>query len=84
MFGTLIPVYLCHRLVVASAIETVKDIIINGDIAKVESSFLQESWTNLTDVLLERTVIHTVYERDFAEIDSMTPCANISHIFPLD
>ncbi len=76
MFDITFPSYLCHRFVVASAIKAVKMITIDGDIAKLEASPLKESWANFTSILLERTVINTVYERDFAVLD-VRKCDNV-------
>ncbi len=69
IIGTIIPTYFCHRFVVVSAIKAVKEIMVNGDVTKLEASALQDSWMNFTNILLERAVINTVYERDWISKD---------------
>ncbi len=71
-------------VVVTSAMKAVKDITINGEVAILEASTIKESWETFTNILLERTVINTVYERDFIKLD-VVKCENVRlpSVFPL-
>ncbi len=82
MFDTVIPGYLGHRFVLTSAIKAVKEITVDGDVAKLEASAMQQSWMSFTNILLERTVINTVYERDLAKYD-VRECDNVRLPFSL-
>lgn len=74
--GTAMPDYFCHQFVVASAINAVKDITLCGDAAKFEVSVLREHWMKFTNILLERTVMNTAYNRDFA-VNNVRVCENV-------
>ncbi len=76
IFTIVIPPYLCHRNVVASAIKAVKEVTVNGGIAKIEAGALKEPWMEFTNILLERTVINTVFERDWLETE-VRKCENV-------
>ncbi len=80
----IISAYFGHRFVVASAVKAVKEITVSGDLAKLEASMGRESWATFTNLLLERTVLKTVYERDFAVTD-IRKCENVrpSMYFPI-
>ncbi len=76
MFCTRFPLSLCHWFVVAAAVKAVKEITLSGDVAKIETSIVREFWMVFTNVLLERTVLSTVYERNFAASD-IKMCENV-------
>ncbi len=76
IIGGAIPSYLCHRIIVVSAIKAVKKATDNGDVAKLEASALREPWMNFTNILLERTVFNTVFERDFSTF-GVRKCENV-------
>jgi len=64
-----------HRFVVTSAVKAARELVRNGDDTKMEVDDMRHAWSTFTNVLLERTVINTVYERDFAEND-LKKCEN--------
>lgn len=69
MLGQNIPNYFCHRAVVTAAINATKEIVIDGMVKKIRSSPLKKAWRRFESVLLDRTVLNAIYERDFAEIE---------------
>ncbi|KLO18148.1 hypothetical protein SCHPADRAFT_131607 [Schizopora paradoxa] len=77
IIGVNIPLYFCHRVVLSSATKATKDVTISGESKILESSsiVLQDSWTIFTEVLLERIVLNTAFEREFSP-DSGRKCEN--------
>lgn len=69
------PQYFGHRFVVTSAVKAARELVRNGDDTNMEVDDMRHAWSTFTNVLLEQTVINTVYERDFAEND-LKKCEN--------
>lgn len=70
------PQYFGHRFVVTSAVKAARELVRNGDDTNMEVDDMRHAWSTFTNVLLEQTVINTVYERDFAEND-LKKCENV-------
>lgn len=69
MLGRKLPSYLCHRVVVLAARNAVKNITISGTIENLRRSPTKKAWKAFESVVLDRTVLNAIYERDFAEGD---------------
>ncbi|KLO18154.1 hypothetical protein SCHPADRAFT_993766 [Schizopora paradoxa] len=70
ILNSAIPKSMWHRVVITALAKAIKEITVSGDVTNLEASEVQVSWSKLTNLLLERTVISTAYGQYFSRHDS--------------